>query len=101
MVRNILTLCGVVSFISALGVDEFAEKADQFRVWGETVENTGMKIKHEAETTMKDLERQAILDALEQPQGNRTHAAAALGIGRRTLQNKLRQFGLASDQAED
>jgi len=30
LVRNILTLGGVVSFISALGVDEFAEKADQF-----------------------------------------------------------------------
>lgn len=38
-----------------------AEKADQFRVWGETVENTGMKIKHEAETTMKDLERQVAI----------------------------------------
>ncbi len=50
---------------------------------------------------LKDLERQAILEALERHKGNRTHAAAALGIGRRTLQNKLRLYGLAADETED
>ena len=48
---------------------------------------------------LKDVERQTILAALEQHGGNRTHAAAALGIGRRTLQIKLKQYGLAADEA--
>jgi len=54
-----------------------------------------------ATSSMRDLERQAVLDALERHHGNRTHAAAALGIGRRTLQNKLRQFGLVGSDGED
>lgn len=36
------------------------------------------------------LERRAILEALRRTEGNRTHAARMLGIGLRTLRNKLR-----------
>lgn len=36
------------------------------------------------------LERRAILEALRRTEGNRTHAAKMLGIGLRTLRNKLR-----------
>jgi len=39
-----------------------------------------------------DLERRAILDALKRHQGNRTAAAAELGISRRTLYNRLQQY---------
>jgi DNA-binding NtrC family response regulator len=46
--------------------------------------STGMK--------MDDLEKMAIAKALDQCAGNRTHAAARLGISVRTLQRKLRQF---------
>ncbi len=35
-----------------------AERADQVRTWGQTVENTGRNIIKEMETTQKDLERQ-------------------------------------------
>jgi transcriptional regulator with GAF, ATPase, and Fis domain len=42
---------------------------------------------------LKDVERRAIEEALLRCGGNRTHAAKALGIGRRTLQNKLKAFG--------
>jgi DNA-binding NtrC family response regulator len=41
---------------------------------------------------MDDLEKMAIAKALDQSAGNRTHAAARLGISVRTLQRKLRQF---------
>jgi two-component system response regulator AtoC len=44
--------------------------------------------------TLKSLERQAIIDALHRWEGNRTRAAAELGITRRTLLNKIRQFGI-------
>ncbi len=46
-------------------------------------------------TSLKDMERQLILQTLEQTGGNRTHAAEQLGITRQTLLNKLREYGLA------
>ena len=39
-------------------------------------------------------ERQMILEALEKTGQNRTRAAELLGIGRRTLQNKIRAYGI-------
>src|SRR6266550_1902467 len=41
--------------------------------------------------TMEELEKLAITKALDQCEGNRTHAANRLGISVRTLQRKLRQ----------
>ncbi len=41
---------------------------------------------------MEDLEKLAIMKALDQSGGNRTHAAGKLGISVRTLQRKLRQY---------
>jgi DNA-binding NtrC family response regulator len=45
--------------------------------------------------TMEEIERRAILEALERSGGNRTQAAEALGIGLRTLQRKLKEYRLA------
>ena len=42
--------------------------------------------------TMREVEREAIVDALAKTGGNRTHAAEALGISRRTLQNKIKEY---------
>ncbi|MBK9167629.1 MAG: sigma-54-dependent Fis family transcriptional regulator [Bryobacterales bacterium] len=42
----------------------------------------------------RDIERQAIEDALRQYGGNRTKAARQLGIGLRTLQYKLKEYGI-------
>jgi hypothetical protein len=44
--------------------------------------------------SLEDLQREAAEQALAQHQGNRTHAAAALGISVRTLQRKLKAWGL-------
>ncbi len=46
-----------------------------------------------APRTMDEIEKEAILRALEQTGGNRTRAAELLGIGLRTLQRKLRDYG--------
>ncbi len=46
------------------------------------------------EESVAGAEKAAILSALEASDGNRTHAAKALGISRRTLHNKLRQYGI-------
>ncbi len=43
---------------------------------------------------IKDIERQAIEEALREQQGNRTRAAKQLGISVRTLQYRLKEYGL-------
>lgn len=45
-------------------------------------------------TSLDDLERAAVEQALVQHQGNRTHAAKTLGISVRTLQRKLKAWGM-------
>ena len=44
--------------------------------------------------TLESLEKQAVIEALHRWEGNRTRAAAELGITRRTLLNKIRHFGI-------
>jgi len=44
--------------------------------------------------TMREVERDTIIKTLRQTDGNRTHAAKILGISRRTLQNKIKEFDL-------
>jgi DNA-binding NtrC family response regulator len=46
------------------------------------------------DTSLEDLERAAVEQALLQHQGNRTHAARTLGISVRTLQRKLKAWGM-------
>ncbi|HVS51300.1 MAG TPA: sigma-54 dependent transcriptional regulator [Opitutaceae bacterium] len=46
---------------------------------------------------LEELEKQAIRAALRQTAGNRTQAAAALGISIRTLRNKLQEYRDAGD----
>jgi two-component system response regulator HydG len=44
--------------------------------------------------SLKEMERQMILRTLEETGGNRTRAAGILGISRRTLQLKLKEYGI-------
>ena len=45
----------------------------------------------------RQLERRAILDALDATSGNVTHAAERLGLSRRGLQLKMRELGIPRD----
>ena len=45
-------------------------------------------------TSLRDVERETILKTLHQTGGNRTHAAQILGITRKTLQNKIKEYGI-------
>ena len=49
--------------------------------------------------TMDEIEKEAILRALEETGGNRTRAAEILGIGLRTLQRKLKEYGQAGEES--
>ena len=44
--------------------------------------------------TVEDAERQLIMQALKEMSGNRTKAAQKIGISRRTLHRKLKEYGL-------
>ena len=44
--------------------------------------------------TIKDMEKEFIARTLDSVAGNRTHAAKILGITRKTLQNKMREYNL-------
>jgi DNA-binding NtrC family response regulator len=51
--------------------------------------------------TMEEIERRAILAALDRTGGNRTQAAELLGIGLRTLQRKLKDYRTAPPGEDD
>ncbi len=42
--------------------------------------------------TVADVERDLIVETLDHTRGNRTHAAAILGISIRTLRNRLTEY---------
>jgi two-component system response regulator HydG len=44
--------------------------------------------------SLKEMEREMILRTLEETGGNRTRSAVILGISRRTLQLKLKDYGI-------
>ncbi|NLC58848.1 MAG: hypothetical protein GX774_18595, partial [Armatimonadetes bacterium] len=44
--------------------------------------------------TLKEVEREAIATALEQLGGNQSRTAQVLGIDRKTLRNKMKEYGL-------
>jgi two-component system response regulator HydG len=44
--------------------------------------------------TLEQVEKEAIMQTLEETGGNRTQTAQILGISRKTLQNKLKEYGL-------
>jgi two-component system response regulator HydG len=69
-----------------------AEFPDQLR---ELEEEAGeVRVELHPGRSLRDVEREMILRTLEETGGNRTHAARILGISRRTLQLKLREYGM-------
>jgi DNA-binding NtrC family response regulator len=50
---------------------------------------------------LKEAERQAIIGALKATDGNRRLAADRLGISRRTLQYRLKEYGLPDEEKEE
>ena len=53
-----------------------------------------MKYEVKTGTTLDEIEKQAILYELTLNGGNRIRTAKALGIGDRTLQRKLKRYGV-------
>ena len=47
-----------------------------------------------AALTLREVEKEAIVNSLRRWEGNRTHAAKELGISRRTLISKIQEYGI-------
>ena len=52
------------------------------------------KVLQGKELTVKDAEKQLIIRALKETDGNRTHAAKKIGMSRRTFHRKLHEYHL-------
>ena len=63
-------------------------------VTADTLEFDEMPLASDAPLEMDDMEKKQIIRALEQAKGNRKLAAALLGIGRTTLYNKMKAYGI-------
>jgi DNA-binding NtrC family response regulator len=61
---------------------------------GDRERKPGSQIDIPPGTSLEELERAAVEQALAQHRGNRTHAAKTLGISVRTLQRKLKAWGM-------
>ena len=84
--ENLIERAAILSESPVLTARQFGDRpADGPPELFRTLQNGG---------TLRDLERAAIRDALHRHEGNRTRAAAELGITRRTLFNKIREYGL-------
>ena len=59
-----------------------------------TLEFDEMPLVSDASLSLSDMEKTRILRALERAKGNRTLAAELLGIGRTTLYNKMKEYGI-------
>lgn len=92
--ENILERTAIFTDGSIIGEDELDLRANELEPsFGDGDSCGGLAFGDEA-VSLKDIEKQAIERALRRWEGNRTKAADELGITRRTLINKIAEFGL-------
>ncbi|MEQ1828890.1 MAG: sigma-54 dependent transcriptional regulator [Pirellula sp.] len=82
--KNVIESMVVMRQSNELGLDDLSSLLLE--------ESSAQSISHE----LRDVEKTAILNALRRFSGNRTSAANSLGISVRTLQRKLKRWGLES-----
>lgn len=103
--RNLVESLVVLAPSDEIGVehlpDEYRSGGDRSDEAAATPSGSEAPLAGERPLTMDEIERRAILSALERSGGNRTQAAEALGIGLRTLQRKLKEYGVAGGGRSD
>ena len=67
-------------------------------VTANTLEFDEVSLAADASLALNDMEKKQITHALEQAKGNRTLAAALLGIGRTTLYSKMKEYGIRNKE---
>jgi DNA-binding NtrC family response regulator len=87
--ENVLERIMVMSEDDILGLDLLP-----MEISGTTLTPGPSGLKEKLESISSITEKQMIIDALNQANQNRTRAAKLLGISRRTLQHKIKEYGL-------
>lgn len=90
---NVRQLKNMVERAVLMCADNRIEKSD-FESFGEQQETITASV---AGATLEDLEKTAIIEALQKYDGNLSKVATALGITRQSLYRKIEKHGLASD----
>jgi DNA-binding NtrC family response regulator len=83
--RNVVEQMVVLSRSQRIGVRDLPAHLRETGSLGGTLQVEG--------GTLEDMEKRALLQALKESGGNRTHAAEKLGISRRTLHRKIAEYG--------
>ena len=89
--RNAVVRAAIISRGSLILPDDFPES---LRAAQDLTEARGDKPADPFAGDMEEIQKRAILEALSRANGNKTHAATALGISRRNLIYKLRSYGM-------
>ncbi|MFB0520019.1 MAG: helix-turn-helix domain-containing protein, partial [Desulfatiglandales bacterium] len=87
--ENVLERMMVMSEEDILGLDLLP-----MEISGTTLTPGPSGLKEKLESISSITEKQMIIDALNKTNQNRTKAAKLLGISRRTLQHKIKEYGL-------
>jgi len=98
VIENMVLFCQGAELTTADLPPEYRQTSPVSRDDGAAVP-AGQPAREQAATAprpMADLEKEAILGALAFTQGHRAKAANILGIGLRTLQRKLKEYGVAA-----
>jgi DNA-binding NtrC family response regulator len=76
------------------GFKTYLRQTQSFEANGTAITPPPSSLRKKIETISHATEKQMIIDALDRFSQNRTKAAQLLGISRRTLQNKIKEYGL-------
>ena len=95
---NVRELENCVQHVLALGTGPLLPATD---LPAAILRQTAVPEDGNAANTLQDLERRAILRAIETAGGDRVRAAKLLGIGKTTIYRKLKEYGLGDDSAPE
>jgi len=87
--RNVVVRTAVLAEGPEIGAEDLPEELRHARFSGD-LQNL---------THLGDLEREAIMQALEVSAGHQQRAADRLGISKRTLQRKIKSYGLIAERS--